>query len=332
LVAVGDSVTPLGVRGLAVAVDLANHVQFERRLGGNSATSFAAVVADGSGVRVAATSQLGHADLVRLDELGNISKQTKVFTGAEAQALLATGDGGALLLATETWTAGGSVRLARLAADDTVLWQTVITPATPDQVARAASMVVTAAGLVVAGQDHGYAAPEQTQPWWAQIGLSDGQLLGQASLDSLPTSAQILAVAADSGQLWWAGEGLGGGGGWLARAPLDSVGLPGAATVVAATLVAATPVGGSWRGLAGLGDGVVAAGWVVQADLDAGLWRAGPGGVLWSQVKSLKGKQVFHGVAVLADGTVVAVGGRDTATGGQGFWLRVGALGAGGCE
>ncbi len=326
-VAVGDSVTASGLRGLAVAVDVANLPIYVRRLGGSATTTFAAVVADSNGVRVAVTSQLDHADLARLDALGNIAKQVVVFQGAEAQGLLALDDGGALLLATDLWAAGGAVRLARLSSTDAVLWTSALLPPDANLVARASDLALLASGIAVPGQYHAYAAPQQTQPWLARFALADGQKLGVAEVAALPASAQLLATAVAAKHLWVAGESLGApNGAWLARAELDGQGLPQAVTVVA---TAAGPA--AWSGLAALADGVVMAGYQTGDGLDFALRRQSMAGPVWTLATAVKGKQLLQGVAVLPDGTVLGVGGREIKGGGEAVWVRVAGDGAVSC-
>jgi hypothetical protein len=326
-VAVGDSITAAGLRGLAIAVDLANVTLYVQRLGGKAATSFVAVAADAQGVRVAAMSQLDHADLVRLDALGNVAAQVPVFQGAEAQELLALPDGGAVFLATDLWSQGGAVRLARLSATDKVLWTAAVTPPAPAQVARASAMVPLPSGVWVARQHHTFALPQQTQPWRVQVDLADGKAVATPPLPALPPSAQVLALAADAGQLWLAGETLAApGGAWLARAPLDELGLPAAATVAVAV-----PGPAAWHGAAPVGESAVVAGYQTGDGLDFSLRRQTIAGPLWSLAAPAKGKQLWHGVAVLGDGSVVGVGAREFKSGAEAVWGRVAAGGNVGC-
>ena len=326
-VAVGDSVTPSGLRGLAVAVTNANATLFVRRLGGSAATSFAGVVGDSNGVRVAVTSQTSHADVAHLDALGNITKQAMVFANAEAQALLALPDGGALLLATDLWIAGAPVRVARLSATDTVVWATALPPPDAVHTARASDMVLIATELVVAGQHHAFAAPQLTQPWLVRMAVATGQVVADVGLPALPPSAQVLAISIANDDLWLGGENTdAAGGAWLARATLDAQGMPEGVTVVAAAVG-----GASWRGLAAVADGVVAAGYQTQAGLDVALRRLTKAGTQWTVAAAAPGQQTLHGVAQLADGTLVAVGGRAAAVGNEALWLRVNGAGKLGC-
>lgn len=328
-VAVGDSDQPGQERGLLVVADGSGQATLIRRLAAPGGLSLVGAAAQGPGYVLAGTVGAATPVLLHCDAQGNVDSQSALPYPGQAQALAPVGSGQWLVLTTDPWAEGAATRLLRVSAAGTVLWELAIPPASPTGAARAHTLALSAAGVLVVGQDLEVAQPWQSGGWCARASGELGTLLGKTPLGLGPPGAVVLGASVQDSWLALAGTSLSPsgklGGRWSALANLDAatgLPLPGAAT-------AAEGVESAWSAVEAAPDGaLIWAGWSTTTVAHATLRKTLGNATQWSWTSTGLSADDLHSLTVAADGTVIAVGSRDTASGSQGWWVHLSAQGA----
>lgn len=327
-VAVGDSDAPGSARGLLLRVDGANGVQLQRRYGKPGAVSFVGVLARPMGdVAVGATLGQQHAAVIRLDSLGNLLAQHLVKPFATAEALAAVGaDGEALLLCTDAFEADAKAHLLRISADGKLVWQASVAPA-QGAAARAHGLVLLDGVIVAAGQDLAVATDPAPKAWLRSFDFATGALKSATPL-ALPAGSVVLALGAADGGLTLAGTLLNATGAFSARWTAEQ-----AWPVEGASAKAKVEAdGGAFAGVSTTAGARIVVGWRAAKGGQAVMRRLPTGADAgWTLNLEAPSQQSLHAVTALPDGTLVAVGSRQTANGSAALWLRFKASGSQSC-